>query len=57
MLPNISRNTDNQPIEFGQLIKCNMRNFFPEKSCAHYGRETSPKPFSKKSKLSISLDH
>ena len=57
MLPNISRNTDNQPIEFGQLIKCNMRNFFPEKSCANYGRETSPKPFSKKSKLSVSLDH
>ena len=43
-------------MKFGQLIKYNMRNIFIEKSCPKCGRETIPKPFSKKSKLSVSLD-
>ena len=33
-----------------------MRNNFCEMLRAKYGRETSPRPFLKKSKLSISLD-
>ena len=33
-----------------------MRNFFLQKSYTKYGEETSPRPFSEKSKLSISLD-
>ena len=33
-----------------------MRNMFPEISCAKYGGKPSPRLFSKKSKLSISLD-
>ena len=41
---------------FGQLVECNMRNTFLEKSSTKYGGETSPRPFSEKLKLSISLD-
>ena len=33
-----------------------MRNIFPEKSYIKCGRETIPRPFLEKSKLSISLD-
>ena len=33
-----------------------MRYFFLEKSCTKCDGETSPRTFSKKSKLSISLD-
>ena len=40
----------------GQLIEYNMRNIFLEKSYTKCGRETIPRPFSKKSKLSVSLD-
>ena len=43
-------------MKFGQLIECNMRNIFLEKSYTKCGGETIPRPFSKKSKLSISLD-
>ena len=43
-------------MKFGQLIECNVRNIFIEKSCAKCGRETSAKLFSKKLKLSISPD-
>ena len=43
-----------QTIKFGQLIEYNMRNIFLEKSYTKCGGETIPKPFSKKSKLSIS---
>ena len=43
-------------MELGQLIECNMRNIFLEKSYAKCGGETSPRPFSEKLKLSISLD-
>ena len=42
-------------MKFGQLIECNMRNIFLEKSYTKCGGETSPIPFSEKLKLSISL--
>ena len=51
----MSRSKGNQAIKFGQLIECNMRNIFIEKSYTRCGVETSPRPFSTKSKLSISL--
>ena len=40
-------------MKFGQLIENNMKKIFPEKSYTKCGEE---RPFSKKSKLSISLD-
>ena len=43
-------------MKFGQLIKYDMRNTFLKKSYAKRGAETIPRPFSKKLKLSISLD-
>ena len=56
ILPNISRNKSEQTMKFGQLIAFNMRNIHLEKSYRKCGTETIPRPFSKKSKLSISLD-
>ena len=55
-MPNISRSKDSQTLKFGQLIDCNTRSIFPEKSCTKCAGETIPRPFSKKSILSISLD-
>ena len=43
-------------MKFGQLIECNMRNIFPKKPYTKYGGESSPRPFSQKLKLSITLD-
>ena len=43
-------------MKFGQLIEYNMRNIFLEKSYTKCGGETSPRPFSEKLKLSVSLD-
>ena len=56
ILPNISRSKGNQTMKFGQLIECNMRNIFLEKSYTKCGGETSRRPFSEKLKLSISLE-
>ena len=56
VLPNISRSKDNQAMKFGKLIEYNMRNIFLEKSYAKCDGETSARSFSKKSKLSVSLD-
>ena len=56
ILPNISRSKSNQTINFGQLLEYNMRNNFLEKSFTKGGRESSPRPFKEKSKLSIFLD-
>ena len=53
---NISRSNVIQTKKFGQLIEYTMRKIFLEKSYKKYGGETIPRPFSKKSKLSISLD-
>ena len=52
----MSRSKGNQTMKFDQLIECNMRNIFLEKSYAKFGGETRPRPFSEKLKLSISLD-
>ena len=56
LLLKISRRKSNQTMEFGQLIEYSMRKIFLETSYAKYGAETIPRPFSKKSKVSISLD-
>ena len=56
IFPNISRSEDNETIKFGQLMECNMRNIFLDKSCTKCGGETSPRLFSEKLKLSISVD-
>ena len=56
-IANNSRSKGNQTMKFGQLIENNTRNIFLEKS--FYTKcegETSPRPFSEKSKLSLSLD-
>ena len=56
ILPYISRSKGYQTMKFGHIIEYNMRNIFLEKSYTQDGRETIYRPFSKKSKLSISLD-
>ena len=56
MLPNISKIKGYETMKFGQLIDYNTRNIFLEKSYPKCVGETIPRPFSKKSKLSISLD-
>ena len=45
-----------ETMKFGQLIEYNVRKIFLEKSYRKCGRETIPRPFSKKSKLNNSLD-
>ena len=56
LLPNILRNKDNQAMIYGQQREYNMKNIFLEKPYTKCGGETSPRPFSEKLKLSISLD-
>ena len=43
-------------MKFCQFVEYKMRNIFLEKSYRKCGAETIPRPFSKKSKLNISLD-
>ena len=43
-------------MKFAQLIEYNMRNILVEKSYTKCAGETIPRPLSKKSKLSLSLD-
>ena len=43
-------------MKFGTLIEYYMKNIFVEQSSAKYGGEPITRPFSKKPKLSISLD-
>ena len=57
IVTNISRSKGNQAMKFGQLTERKMKNIFLEKSYPKCGRETVPRPSSKKLKLSISLDH
>ena len=52
----ISRSKGDQTIKFGQLIECNMINIFLEKPYTKCDGDTSPRPFSRKLKLSISLN-
>ena len=56
ILPNICRNKGNQTMKFGQLIEYNMRNIILVKSYTKCDGRTSPGPFSRKLKLSLSLD-
>ena len=56
ILPNISRSKGNQTIKFGELIEFNMRNIFYQNSYTKCVGETSPRFFSEKSNLIISLD-
>ena len=46
----------NPAFKFGQLTEFKIRNIFLEKLCTKFGEETILRPFSEKSKLSISLD-
>ena len=46
----------NQVMKVGHLIEHNMRNIFLEKSYTECGEDTICRSFSKKSKLSLSLD-
>ena len=50
------RNKGSQAMKFGQSIEYNMRNIFLEKSYTEYVGESSPRCFSEKLRLSISLD-
>ena len=43
-------------MKFSQLIEHNMKNIFYEESYTKCDGETSPRPFSRKLKLGISLD-
>ena len=54
ILPNLKKG--NLKMKFGQLMECDMRNIFLEKPYTRCGGETSPRLFSKKLKLNISLD-
>ena len=56
IMSNILGSKENQTMKFGQLIECNMKNIFLKKSYAKCGEETSPRLFSEKLKLNISLD-
>ena len=56
ILPNISQSQSNQTMKFGHLIEFNMRDIFLEIFNIKCVGETSPRPFSEKLKLSMSLD-
>ena len=53
---NISRSKRNQTMKFDQLIEYNIRNIYLRKPYKACGGEAIARPFSKKSKLNISLD-
>ena len=55
ILSNILRSNANRTMKFGYLMECNMTNFFFEKLYAKNGG-TSPRSFSEKLNLSISMD-
>ena len=55
VLPNILSNKDNQAIKFSQLREYNMKSIFLEKPYTKCSGETSPRSFSEKLKLTISL--
>ena len=56
ILFNISRSKSNHKIKFGHIIDYNMKIIFTKKLYIKCGGETSPRPFSKKLKLRLSLD-
>ena len=54
ILPSISRRqSDNEILSINRI---NIKNIFHRISYTKYGGETIPRPFSKKSKLSVFLD-
>ena len=55
MLPNISKSKGNQTMKFALFIGYTQK-YTKSKSCKKSDGGTSPRPFSKKSKLNISLD-
>ena len=55
--PIFLRSKGKRTMKFDQSVKFNIRNIFLEKSYTKCGGEASPRPFYKKSKSSISLDH
>ena len=55
ILPNIVRNKGNQTMKFGQSIEYST-NIFLQKSCTEFVGTTSPRLFSDKLNLIISLD-
>ena len=55
-LSNMSRSKGNQANIFGGLIEYKITNIFLQNSYTKCGRKTSLRPFSRKSKLIISLD-
>ena len=57
ILPNTWKSKGNQTMKLRQLIECNLRNIFLKKSYTKRNEKTVPRPFSKKLKLSIYLDH
>ena len=56
ILTNISRSKDYHVMKFVHLIEYNMRKVFLEISYTKYGGDTIPRPLSKNSKLSLSVD-
>ena len=56
VLPNISKSKGIHTMKFGQLIDSNMKSIFFGKSNTKCDGEAIPRPFLKKSQLSISLD-
>ena len=50
------RSKSNQTVKFGQFIEHSMRNIFLDKLYTKCGGKIIRRPFSKKSKLSISRD-
>ena len=47
ILPNISRNKNNQTMKFGQLMEYNMTDIFFEKPYAKCSEKANPRPFYK----------
>ena len=56
ILANISRSKDNRSMKFVQLIECNMGSIFLKNYTQNVVEKIFPDIFSKKLKLSVSLD-
>ena len=55
ILPKILKNKDDQKPKFGLLVEYKIENISLKTLHTKYGGETSPRPITKRSKLSISL--
>ena len=47
ILSNKTKRKGNPTMKFGQLIECNIRNIYLEKSCTKCGEKQVPNPFIK----------